>query len=95
MQLTEGVSPWTWLPLLPQQAKTFGREALFDAPDAAEAKLLDADDSQAAVDDDGMPVNFLGPAGGYMLHFPDGNETRLRCMFTAQGLRAELRISSR
>ena len=28
MQLPSGVSPWTWLPLLPQQAKTFGWEAL-------------------------------------------------------------------
>ena len=41
------------------------------------------------------PVNCLGPAGGYILHFPDGNETRLRYILTAQGLRTEFRISSR
>ena len=95
MQLPEGVSPWTWLPWLPQQAKTFGWEALFDAPDAAEAKPLEADDSQDAVDDDGKPSNCLGPAGGYILHFPDGNETRLRYILTAQVLRTKFRISSR
>ena len=95
MQLPEGVSPWTWLPLLPQQANTCGREGLFDAPDAVEAKPFEAYDSQDAVDDDGTPVNCLGPAGGYILHFPAGNEARLRYILTAQGLRTEFRISSR
>jgi hypothetical protein len=95
LELPAGVQAWTWLTLTPQQAVVFGWEPLLDDPDAAAAKSLESDASEGEVGDAGLPVFCLGPAGGSKLHFPDGNETRLRYIVTAEGLRTEFRISSR
>jgi hypothetical protein len=96
LELPPGVQAWTWLPLTPQQAVVFGWQALYDDPDAAEKIPLEPDAFEDAADDDAtMPVLCMGPVGGYILWFPDGNETRLRYVVTAEGLRTEFRISSR
>ena len=44
-RLPSGVSEWTWLPLTPQQARTFGWVALLDVPAAAQAQGLETDDA--------------------------------------------------
>ena len=95
MQLPEGDPAWTWLLLLPQHAEVFGWEAFFDDPNAAEASQLETADSQGNVGEYGLPIESVGPAGGYKLFFPDGNETRLRYLRTPHGLRTEFCISSR
>jgi hypothetical protein len=95
LELPDGFKAWTWLPLTPQQAVVFGWQALFDDPDAAANAALEADGSEDEPDDSGVPVLCVGPVAGYKLCFPDGNETRLRYIVTADGLRTEFRISSR
>lgn len=92
--LPSGSSPWSWLPLTPQQAAAFGWEAYLDAPGAAQQAGLPADSS---ADEPG----FAGPASGYRLDFPDGNESRLRYRLIdgveggAARVRTEFRISAR
>ena len=100
--LASAVSEWTWLPLTPQQARTFGWVALLDAPAAAQAQGLETDD--AADEASAAPSQagaFVGPPGGYKVEFPDGEESRLRYMRAcspsdgAAQVRTEFRISNR
>ena len=89
--LPEGVAAWTWLPLTPQQAEVFRWQHLFDDPDEAQNLELQEDD----VEKDDDTTQFVGPCGGYVVAFPDGNESRVRYAVTLRGLRTEFRISSR
>jgi hypothetical protein len=91
-ELPEGVQPWIWLPLTPQQAAVFLWETLYDDPGAAEDLRLEPDFTEYGEE---PLLLFTGPPGGYKISFPDGNETRLRYVVTAEGLRTEFRISSR
>ena len=91
----EGVKPWTWLPLTPQQAAVFLWESYFDDPDRAHEAGLEQDALEDGSDDGDGEMRFRGPRGGYKLGFPDGNETRLRHVVTPSGLRTEFPISSR
>ena len=100
--LPSGVSEWTWLPLTPQQARTFGWVALLDALAAAQAQGLETDD--AADEASAAPSQagaFVGHPGGYKVEFPDGEESMLRHMRVcspsdgAAQVRTEFRISNR
>ena len=91
----------TWLPLTPQQARTFGWVALLVAPTTAQAQGLERDD--AAGEAPAAPSQagaFVGLPGGCKVEFPDGEESRLRHMRAtspsdgAAQVRTEFRISN-
>ncbi|CAK0828249.1 unnamed protein product, partial [Prorocentrum cordatum] len=100
-RLPRGVSAWAWLPLAPQQAQTFNWETYLDAPEAAAQYLeRDAETGEASAANS-QARSFVGPAGGYKVEFPDGEESRLRYLRVTPSdvgdaqLRAEFRISNR
>ncbi|CAK0817830.1 unnamed protein product [Prorocentrum cordatum] len=100
-RLPRGVSAWAWLPLAPQQAQTFNWETYLDAPEAA-AQYLERDtETGEASAANSQARSFVGPAGGYKVEFPDGEESRLRYLRVTPSdvgdaqLRTEFRISNR
>ena len=95
-KVREGGSPWSWLPLTPQQAQSFGWDRFFNSPEAASEAGLKRDSSDVTGEGD----VFEGPAGGYVVELPDGVESRLRYRRAAsdqsgRSVHTEFRISAR
>ena len=87
-----GTSPWTWLPLTPQQAHAFGWEKFFNQPNKAREGRLPEDQASIEGEADAHGAAFDGPVRGYIIELPDGVESRLRYRRTsATSVRTEFR----
>ena len=89
-----GTSPWTWLPLTPQQAHAFGWEKYFNQPNKAREGRLPEDQATIEGEADAHGAAFDGPMGGYIIELPDGVESRLRYRRTsATSVRTEFQLA--
>ena len=65
-----GTSPWTWLPLTPQQAHAFGWEKFFNQPNKAREDRLPEDQARIEGEADAHGAAFDGPVGNTSSSFP-------------------------
>ncbi|CAK0838521.1 unnamed protein product, partial [Prorocentrum cordatum] len=102
-RLPPGVSAWAWLPLTPQQARTFDWETFLDALGAAAQALQRGDGEAGAPPAAPRGCSFAGAPGEYKVEFPDGEESRFRFRYLRATppsagdapVRTEFRISNR
>ena len=94
VSLGAGVSVWTWLPLTVHTATVFGWSMFYNSPERAE-DLEEGDPVENSFD----AIDFIGPAEGYKLNFPDGTPSRIRFVRPhadeESAVRTEYRISAR